>query len=235
MGLVKALVDAGWAVIGVIIPKCSQSKNPEICNAWIPADLSILYQNSDHLKEFVEQVCSAEGGSDLTAIIHNAALQRTGTFEELSTADWDDTIAVNLMAPVAINKAFIENIKKQKGSIIHIGSIHRQLTKPGFTAYATSKAAIAGLTQAMAVELGGSVRVNAIEPAAIATPMLKAGFADNPIVEAELSACHPTGNIGRPEDVARAVLFLLEPANRFLNGCVLALSGGIHNRLHDPS
>ena len=142
MGLVKALVDAGWAVIGSDHPKVQPVQRIlEICNAWIPADLSILYQNSDHLKEFVEQVCSAEGGSDLTAIIHNAALQRTGTFEELSTADWDDTIAVNLMAPVAINKAFIENIKKQKGSIIHIGSIHRQLTKPGFTAYATSKAA----------------------------------------------------------------------------------------------
>jgi NAD(P)-dependent dehydrogenase (short-subunit alcohol dehydrogenase family) len=117
---------------------------------------------------------------------------------------------------------------------VHIGSIHSQLTKPGFTAYATSKAALAGLTRAMAVELGGTVRVNAIQPAAIATPMLEAGFADAPHLKSQLDAFHPTGAIGSPADVARAVLFLLDPVNSFLNGCVLPLGGGIHSRLHDP-
>ena len=61
--------------------------------------------------------------------------------------------------------------------------------------------------------------------------MLEAGFADNPALRAQLEAFHPTDAIGRPEDVARAVLFLLDPANSFLNGCVLLLGGGIHNRL----
>ena len=87
----------------------------------------------------------------------------------------------------------------------------------------------------MAVELGGTVRVNAIEPAAIATPLLEAGFADNPDLKAKLDSYHPTSSIGTPADVARAVLFLLDPANTFINGCVLPLGGGIHSRLHDPA
>ena len=149
--------------------------------------------------------------------------------------DWYETISVNLMAPVAISRALLPILKTNSGSIVHIGSIHSQLTKPGFTAYATSKSALAGLTRAMAVELGASVRVNAIEPAAIATPMLEAGFLDTPALKAQLQAFHPTGAVGSTSDVARAVLFLLDPANSFLNGCVLPLGGGIHNRLHDPA
>ena len=169
------------------------------------------------------------------AVVHNAAVQRLGPFEQLRLPDWQHTLDVNLTAPVAISRALLPQLKRQRGSIVHIGSIHSQLTKPGFTAYATSKAALAGLTRAMAVELGGSVRVNAIEPAAIATPMLEAGFAKNPDLRAQLDEFHPIGSIGSPDDVARTVLFLLDPANSFLNGCVLALGGGIHSRLHDPS
>ena len=134
-----------------------------------------------------------------------------------------------------MNKAFLPHLIRQRGSIIHIGSIHSKLTKPGFTAYATSKAALAGLTNSMAVEFGNSVRVNAIEPAAIATPMLEAGFEGNSGLRDQLNQCHPTGKIGLPEDIASAALFLLDPANRFANGCVLSLGGGIHGRLHDPA
>jgi NAD(P)-dependent dehydrogenase (short-subunit alcohol dehydrogenase family) len=144
-------------------------------------------------------------------------------------------MSINLLAPVMISRVFLPYISNHGGSILHIGSIHSHLTKPGFTSYATSKAALAGLTRAMAIELGASVRVNAIEPAAISTPMLEAGFADFPELKDKLEKFHPTGSIGSPEDVARAVLFFLDPQNLFLNGCILSLSGGIHNRLHDPA
>lgn len=234
--LVDALVAAGWAVLGTdnstVTPATSILQS---CQAWIPADLATLSQNPDALGVFSNAVISAIQGSDTLAVVHNAALQRLGAFEQLSAADWHETIAVNLLAPVAISRALLPQLQRKYGSIVHIGSIHSQLTKPGFTAYATSKAALAGLTRAMAVELGGSVRVNAIEPAAIATPMLEAGFAHYPDLKAQLEAFHPTGAIGSPADVARAVLFLLDPSNNFLNGCVLPLGGGIHSRLHDPA
>ena len=168
------------------------------------------------------------------AIVHNAATQKLGNFEDLTTDDWTTTFEVNVLAPTLISRELLPLLKARQGSIVHIGSIHSQMTKPGFTAYATSKAAVAGLTRAMAVELGSLVRVNAIEPAAIETPMLKAGFEKTPGLKAQLESFHPTGSIGQPQDVSRAVIYLLDPANKFLNGCVLALGGGIHNRLHDP-
>lgn len=235
-GLVLSLTDAGWAVLGSDHPSTHPATEiSQRCKGWIPADLATLSQQADQLEAFRAAVLSATEGAGVTAIVHNAALQCLGGFAKLSASDWHDTMAVNLMAPVAISRALLPELMHQTGSIVHIGSIHSQLTKPGFTAYATSKAALAGLTRAMAVELGGSVRVNAIEPAAIATPMLNAGFADAPDLKAELDAFHPTGAIGSPADVARAVLFLLDPANSFLNGCVLPLGGGIHSRLHDPA
>ena len=234
-GLVEELAKADWAVLGSDHPETDPDQyTRDQCLTWIPADLSALSHEPKHMEAFVGNVSSATRGRDLSAIIHNAALQRLGNFDQLTASDWNETISVNLMAPVMMNKAFIAQLKRQKGSIIHIGSIHSQLTKPGFTAYATSKAALAGLTRSMAVELGGSVRVNAIEPAAIATPMLEAGFANNPELRAQLESFHPTNSVGCPNDVAKAVQFLLDPSCSFLNGCVLPLGGGIHSRLHDP-
>lgn len=235
MGLVKALSEKGWMVIGTDHPLIKPAEDIRACcKTWIALDLIKLVTEPDQLDTFKAGVCSAIVNNPLAAIVHNAALQRLSEFETLTRSDWTDTMSINLIAPVLINRALLPKIKSQRGSIVHIGSIHSQLTKPGFTAYSTSKAALAGLTRAMAVELGGTVRVNAIEPAAIATPMLEAGFAQNPELRVQLEAFHPTKSIGSPGDVARAVLFLLDPANSFINGCVFPLGGGIHSRLHDP-
>jgi NAD(P)-dependent dehydrogenase (short-subunit alcohol dehydrogenase family) len=235
-GLIKALSSAGWLVIGTdnydLAPPQSITKH---CYSWIRADLAVLSQDSAKLTEFINSICSTTQGADIKAIVHNAAYQCLGSFSDLSQADWFATLHVNLMAPIAINRELLPQINRQRGSIVHIGSIHNNLTKPGFTAYSTSKAALAGLTRSMAVELGGSVRVNAIEPAAIATPMLEASFVNSPGLMNELKNFHPTCTIGTPADVARAVLFLLDSSNSFINGCVLPLTGGIHARLHDPA
>ena len=235
-GLVKALNEAGWKVIGTDHPDVQpDAETKTYCETWVPANLLSLLSSSEELDFFKTSIDASLAQHPLTAIVHNAALQRLGQFEDLSQSDWSDTFAINIMAPVLINKLFLPQLKSQRGVIVNIGSIHSHLTKPGFTAYATSKAALAGLTRAMAVELGGSVRVSAIEPAAISTPMLEAGFADNPALRSQLEEFHPTGSIGDPEDVARVVLFLLDPSNKFINGSVFPLGGGIHSRLHDPS
>jgi NAD(P)-dependent dehydrogenase (short-subunit alcohol dehydrogenase family) len=234
--VVEALSSEGWAVIGTDHPNVVPSSQLlGICYDWIPFDLALLSCNQEEVNKFVNHVFAAAASCDLLGIVHNAALQIVGDFLSLSIPEWLDTFSINLFAPVAISQALLPILESHRGSIVYIGSIHSQLTKPGFTAYATSKAALAGLTRSMAVELGESIRVNAVEPAAIATPMLEAGFASSPDMRAQLDAFHPAGSIGSPDDVARAVLFLLDPANSFLNGCVLPLGGGIHSRLHDPS
>ena len=87
----------------------------------------------------------------------------------------------------------------------------------------------------VAVDLGGRIRINAIEPAAIETDMLKAGFATQPHLLEQLKSAHPSGRIGNPDEVARAALQLANPENGFLQGACILLDGGIGSRLHDPN
>lgn len=234
--LVNHLRSEGWAVIATDHPGAVPAIQKEAAASahWLLADLQALAQGGASLDGFASQLAEFTSSKPLTAIVHNAAVQRLGSFAELSPADWQATLAVNLLAPVAINRLLLPDLIASRGSIVHISSIHSQLTKAGFTAYATSKAALSGLTRALSVEIGCQVRVNAIEPAAIRTPMLEAGFSHQPEQLTVLQTFHPTGSIGSPMDVARAVSYLIDPANTFLNGCVLELGGGIHSRLHDP-
>jgi NAD(P)-dependent dehydrogenase (short-subunit alcohol dehydrogenase family) len=142
---------------------------------------------------------------------------------------------VNLSAPFFLIQAFLPRLAASNGSVINVASVHAKLTKPGFIAYATSKAALVGLTRAMAVEIGSRVRVNAIAPAAIATPMLGAGFADAPHKLELLRAFHPVGAIGLPSQVADLAVYLTSNSSRFINGSVVEVDGGIGARLHDPA
>lgn len=168
------------------------------------------------------------------AIVHNAAHQVVKPSPQLAAADWAQTLAVNLLAPFWLTMAFREELAANQGSMLAISSIHDRLTKPGFVAYATSKAALSGMVRAMAVDIGSSVRCNAISPAAISTPMLRAGFAGHEAAFQQLLEHHPVGRIGLPEEVAAAALFICSDAARFMNGACVDLSGGISARLHDP-
>ena len=170
----------------------------------------------------------------LKGIINNAAAQILGSTAALSYTDWEETLQTNLLAPFFLVQAFLPELEKAAGAVVNISSIHEKLTKPGFVAYATSKSALSGLTRAMAVDLGGRVRVNAICPAAIHTPMLAAGFAERPEAFAALHDAHPTGRIGLPEEVAHLARYLIAEAPVFLNGSCFGLDGGIAGRLHDP-
>ncbi|MFZ0407708.1 MAG: SDR family oxidoreductase [Cyanobium sp.] len=239
-GIGSALVDhlrsEGWRVIATDRPEAcppAAAMTPTDLR-WLPADLEQLATDRSSLDSFAARMVNHTSGAPLLAIVHNAALQRLGSFADLSDSDWRSSLAINLLAPIAISRRLLPDLIASGGSIVHISSIHSQLTKAGFTAYATTKAALSGLTRALSVEIGCQVRVNAVEPAAIRTPMLEAGFAHQPEELERLEAFHPTGSIGSPMDVARAVSYLIDPANTFLNGCVLQLGGGIHGRLHDP-
>lgn len=170
----------------------------------------------------------------MCGLINNAAVQILGGVESLTAADWHETLDTNLVAPFVLAQLFLPDLEVSRGAIVNVSSIHEKLTKPGFVAYATSKAALSGLTRAMAVDLGPRVRVNAICPAAIHTPMLEAGFADQPERFAALQKSHPSGRIGLPEEVASIARYLVSDAPEFLTGSCLGLDGAIAGRLHDP-
>lgn len=170
---------------------------------------------------------------ELDVLINNAAVQLLGGLDELRLDDWNHTLAVNLTGPLLLSQHFHDALEEVHGCIINIGSIHQQLTKRRFISYATSKSALIGLTKAMAVDLEGRIRVNAISPAAIETAMLRAGFDNDESAIDELRKIHPVQRIGYPHDVAKLALFLASEGSGFIHGANLSLDGGISSVLKD--
>lgn len=227
--LCRAFKEAGYCTVAV------DRVNAEIaCDAFVTVDLDRYCREQSYRTEADGWLLDSVGEAALAVLVNNAAVQILGDTASLSVADWQSTLNVNLLAPFLLAQSLLERLASAQGSIVNIASIHASLTKPGFVCYATSKAALVGLTRSMAVDIGTRVRVNAICPAAVSTPMLKAGFASRPELLIELAALHPVGRIGDPEEIAAAALFLSSEQSKFLNGTVLGIDGGIASRLFDP-
>jgi len=225
--LVSVFEQAGWQVV-------STDRVDLARTGHVQADMTACADPAHREHASALAALRAATGGRLKALVANAAHQVVKPGQELTAADWQQTLGVNLLAPFWLAMAFREELAAQQGSFLAVSSIHERLTKPGFVAYATSKAALSGMVRALAVDLGGQVRCNAICPAAIATPMLLAGFEGRPDALAALEQFHPVGRLGRPEEVAQAALYACSDGAGFLNGSCLDLSGGIGARLHDP-
>jgi NAD(P)-dependent dehydrogenase (short-subunit alcohol dehydrogenase family) len=230
--LVKDFAAAGWTVIGV---DRTDAKPGDAVAKIIKADIAEFCADEKKLAAFAADVRAALAGTPLRALVNNAAVQILGGVGELTPADFIKTMQVNAIAPFLLVKAFLADLRAAEGSVVNIGSVHAEATKPGFAAYATSKAALHGLTRALAVDLGPKVRVNTLAPAATATAMLKAGFEGNAKAFAALEAVHPLRRIAEPDEIARIALFLASNEASFLTGATIYADGGILSRLHDPA
>lgn len=225
--MVVAFESAGWRVV-------STDRVPLDRPGHVTGDAAHLADPVEPRGQALLAALRAATGGHLKAIVQNAAHQVVRESTQLTQADWTETLSVNLLAPFWLSMAFIEELATNRGCVLAISSIHEKLTKPGFVAYAASKAALSGMVRALAVDLQGRVRCNAICPAAIATPMLKAGFDGRPDAYRELEAHHPSGRVGMPAEVAATAVFMCSDAAGFMNGACVDLSGGISSRLHDP-
>jgi len=205
-----------------------------VCNAFIEADLQNLVQDPDQFDKFLADVKENIGCDGLTTLVNNAALQVIASTEELTIADWQASLSINLLGPFRFIQGFLPDLEGNQGAVVNIASVHSQQTKPGFVCYATSKAALVGLTRALAVDLGSRVRINAVNPAATMTPMLMESFKDDPSLLSQLAEVHPLGRIARPNEVAQVVTFLASEKASFITGAVIDVDGGILARLHDP-
>lgn len=146
---------------------------------------------------------------------------------ESSEATWDDVIAVNLTGVYLCMKHEIPHILKTKGAIVNMASVAGLTGGRVGTAYFASKHGVVGLTRAAAIEYAAQdIRINAVAPAVIRTDMTQRAFFHDEALGAQVTAMHPMGRVGRPEEVAEAVIWLCSKHASFTTGHVLPIDGG---------
>ena len=232
--LVYAFLSDNYSVVGI---DTTDSGRNSVGFVEINADLFEFTKNENYREKILNQINNhLPERLDDFVLINNAAVQILNTVSKLNWSDWDKTLTVNTMAPFFLVQGFLEQLTKTHGHVINISSIHSRLTKANFSCYASSKAALEALTRSLALELSvNGISVNAIAPAAIATQMLKDGFAEAPEKLKELESYHPSGSIGTPEELAVFVKCITEQRGGFLTGSVLEFNGGIGSVLFDPA
>lgn len=168
----------------------------------------------------------------LDIVVNNAGVITRGKVDETSDADWDLSVGVNVQAPFRICRAAIPLMADQGGgAIVNVASCWGLRPGPGHAVYCMTKAAIASLTQCMGMDHADKgIRINAVAPNEVNTPMLRTGFAkrgfDPDTAVAELGKTVPLGRIAEPEDIADVILFLASDAARYMCGAVVEVNGG---------
>ena len=163
----------------------------------------------------------------LSDLVNNAGITRDATMHRMQADQWNDVIRTNLDSCFNMSRAVIEGMRSRGfGRIVNISSINGQAGQIGQTNYAAAKAGMLGFTKALAQE-GASrgVTVNAVAPGYVETEMVRAVPAN---VLEQIVARIPVGRLGKPEEIARAVLFLVADEAGFITGTMLSVNGGQH-------
>lgn len=221
----------GWHVVGVD----RRDEGPlEPVDHLIKADIS----DAEASRQIFDEIAEREGRLD--SLVNNAALQIVKPLIKTTAEEWDAVMASNLRSVfLAVRNAY-PLLRQTEGTIINVSSVHAIATSANIAAYAASKGALSALTRALAIELtDDNIRVNAVLPGAIDTPMLRAGLRrghlqgqdEYELVKA-LGARHVIGRVGKPSEVAQAVWFLADDSHSsFITGQELIVDGGATIRL----
>jgi NAD(P)-dependent dehydrogenase (short-subunit alcohol dehydrogenase family) len=168
----------------------------------------------------------------VSILVNNAGINRRNAFTadaEAVLRDWQDILAINLNGVFNVAHAFLEQLKVAKGRIINIGSIQSfvHVRTPNSVAYTTSKHGVLGLTRALAAELGKhGVRVNAIGPGLIETPLNASVRANDPALVKTFIDHTPLGRAGQPEDIVGPAIFLASDLSSYVTGSIVMADGG---------
>ena len=181
--------------------------------------------NTNDVERMVEAILERFGQIDI--LVNNAGIARDKLILRMTEEDWDSVLNVNLKGTFNCTKAVIKHMSKQrKGKIVNIASVVGEMGNVGQANYSASKAGVIGFTKTIAREFAQrGINVNAIAPGYIETPMTEALTEK---VKEELRRMIPMERLGRPEDVAQAVLFLVSEASSYITGQVLNVNGGIY-------
>lgn len=230
---VALFAEYGWKVIGV-------DRNP--FGEDFPAGGLFIQSDISHPEELTALFDRAQAFSTtLDALVNNAAMQIAKPLLETTVEEWDAVIASNLRSAFLGVKLAHPLMKAAGGgAVVNVSSVHAVQTSANISVYAASKGGLLALTRAMAIEFAAdNIRVNAILPGAVDTPMLRAGLGRGHVSGGDiqtrldnLARKTVNGRVGRPEEIAHAIYFLAdEIQSSFMTGQAMIVDGGATARL----
>ena len=187
--------------------------------------------------ELTAALAAAEARAErIDVLVNVAGGSAPGLIAELDTAVWDRLYALNVRSTAVACRAVLPAMRRQgHGSIVNMSSISGLRGDPGWAAYNSAKAAIINLTQCLAWEVGRQgIRANVVCPGPIASPRMLESLPDRGMMAAYDRAC-AIGRMGRPEEVAAAILFLASDEASFVTGACLVIDGGLTARTGQPT
>lgn len=222
-----AVVTGGAQGIGRAICEAFAREGIEVCTIDVQDNDYFVGDIADErvLEAFAAKVIAEHGAIDY--LINNACLSRGG-LNSCSYENFNYVLRVGVSAPFRLTQLFRDHLNPG-ASIVNISSTRQRMSQADTESYTAAKGGISALTHAMAVTLAGKARVNAISPGWIDTTGTEFTGAD--------ASQHPAGRVGRPEDIANAVLFLCDPKNSFITGQDLTVDGGMTRQMiyHDDA
>jgi 3-oxoacyl-[acyl-carrier protein] reductase len=220
------LAKSGFRVFGTATTDAGAEKIKEALGGFPGCDaLNLDVTNAAASEAAVDALVKAQGG--LHVLVNNAGITRDNLAMRMKDDEWDAVIEANLKGVFRMSRAVMRTMMKQRyGRIINITSVVGASGNPGQANYAAAKAGVAGMTRALARELGSrNITVNCVAPGFIETDMT-AGLGEDQ--QKALLSQIPLGHLGKPSDVAHAVIYLASPQASYVTGQELHVNGGMY-------